>query len=84
MTDIILLFLGLEIVVLLAIRGVARRGMPWRECISFLGAGFAMLIALRAVAVGQHPAVFAVAMLVSLALHVWHVVQRWGIEGAKH
>ncbi len=56
------------------------RGMPVREVIAFLGAGLALLLALRATmdqGGGRNGAGFALAMAVGLAFHVWHVAQQW-------
>jgi hypothetical protein len=56
--------------------------MPVRELASFLGAGLALLVALRT---GSGPRgaggtlVFAGAMAVGLACHVWHLAQRWDV-----
>jgi hypothetical protein len=71
-----------EGVALAAYRRRTGRGMPVREVTSFLGAGLALLVALRTAAgprTGAATLVFAVAMAVGLACHVWHVAQRWDV-----
>ena len=75
--DAIVLVLVLEMAALIAYRALRGRGMRVGETLAFHGAGLAMLLALRAIATDASPLVFASAMLLSLALHLWHVVQRW-------
>ena len=75
--DVIIVLLVLEMAALIAGRALRRRGMPVAELLAFLGAGLAMLVALRIVATDGPFLAFAFAMLVSLSLHLWHVRQRW-------
>lgn len=77
LVDAIIVLVVLEAIGLMVFRRVNGRGMPPREVVSFLGAGAGLLIALR-VLISDGPFVwFAAAMLVSLAMHLWHVRQRW-------
>ncbi len=75
--DVIIALLALEMTVLIAGRALRGRGMPIAELLAFLGAGLSMLVALRIVARGGPFGAFALAMLLSLFLHMWHVRQRW-------
>ncbi|MEO8334457.1 MAG: hypothetical protein ABI664_05765 [bacterium] len=75
--DVIIVLLVVELVALVTGRALRRRGMPIAELIAFLGAGLSMLIAVRIVAMGGPFPAFALAMLASLFLHLWHVRQRW-------
>lgn len=75
--DAILALVAVEAAALMFYRTKSKRGMPVAEVVSFLGAGAALMIALRVLATGGGFATFAVAMLVSLAMHLWHVKQRW-------
>ncbi|MGZ8470296.1 MAG: hypothetical protein ACXW61_11970 [Gemmatirosa sp.] len=63
--------------VLAAYRAVTGRGLPHRELAAFLGAGLALLVAMRLATGGAPRAAFAAAMLTALALHLWLVAQRW-------
>lgn len=73
---VVLAVIVVEGLVLFAQHRRSRRGPAPALVISFLGAGFALVIALyfhrRA---EQAPLGFALAMLAALALHVWHLVQ---------
>lgn len=75
--DAILALVAVEAVALVFYRVRSKRGMPVAEVVAFLGAGAALMIALRVLATGGGFATFAVAMLGSLAMHLWHVKQRW-------
>lgn len=75
--DAIIILVAIEMVVMLLYRRHRRRGMPVPEVISFLGAGAGLLLALRVLVTGGHFAAFAIAMLIALFMHVWHVKQRW-------
>ena len=58
------------------------RGVPPGDLLSFLGAGLALLVAMRAGAPPATPggrAVFAAAMAASLGCHVWHLARRWDV-----
>jgi hypothetical protein len=82
LVDAIIAGVIVEGVALAAYRRRTGRGMPVRELASFLGAGLALLVALRT---GSGPRgaggtlVFAGAMAVGLACHVWHLAQRWDV-----
>lgn len=75
--DAIIVLVVLEAIGLVVFRRANGRGMPPREVVSFLGAGAGLLIALRVLISDGSFVWFAAAMLVSLAMHVWHVKQRW-------
>ena len=67
---------------LVAYRRRTGRGVPVREVVSFLGAGLALLLAIRAVGAPGTPAgqgLFAIAMAAALGFHVWHLAQRWDV-----
>ena len=66
---------------LVAYRRRTGRGVPVAEVASFLGAGLALLLAMRALAPagGGGGAPFAAAMAAGLACHVWHLAQRWDV-----
>lgn len=67
----------IEMAALAAYRHFVRAGVAQAENVAFLGAGFWMLIALRVVVGGGPFELFAIAMLLSLVLHVVHLRQRW-------
>lgn len=75
--DAIIVLVILEMVALIAFRRRTLRGMPGNEVVSFLGAGAGLMIALRVLLSDGALPLFAAAMLFSLAMHVWHVKQRW-------
>jgi len=75
--DAIIAATVVEAALLVAYRAMTGRGMRVREVVSFLGAGVALLAAIRVVARGGSPALFGFAMLWALGLHLWHVAQRW-------
>lgn len=75
--DAIIVLVAIEMVAMLLYRRHRKRGMPTPEVISFLGAGAGLLVALRVLVTDGSFAVFALAMLVSLVMHLWHVKQRW-------
>lgn len=75
--DAIIVLVMVEMVALISFRRAARRGMPRSEVVSFLGAGAGLMIALRVLLSDGALVLFAAAMLFSLAMHVWHVKQRW-------
>ena len=56
-------------------RRATGRGPAAAPATSFLGAGFFLFVALRAVAAGNPPAVAGVALVGALACHVWHLRQ---------
>ena len=66
-----------EAAALVAYRRRTGRGMRVPEVASFLGAGLALLVAMRVLAAGSGGAraglAFAAAMAAALACHVWHV-----------
>ena len=75
--DAIIVLVLVEMVAMLLYRRQRQRGMPVSEVISFLGAGAGLLLALRVLVSDGPFAVFALAMLLSLVMHLWHVKQRW-------
>lgn len=75
--DAIIVLVILEAIGLTVFRRANGRGMPTREIVSFLGAGAGLLIAFRVLISDGSFMWFAVAMLVSLVMHFWHVKQRW-------
>jgi hypothetical protein len=80
LVDVIIVAVLVEGIALALLRRRWQRGMPVREVASFLGAGLALLVALRvsmpALGAGSRP-LFAAAMGVALVCHLWHVAQRW-------
>ena len=64
-------------IALVVYRQLKRRGMPRNEVISFLGAGVGLMLALRVLVSNGPFLLFGVAMLFSLAMHLWHIRQRW-------
>jgi len=77
LVDAIFVLVILEGIGLTMFRRANGRGMPAQEVVSFLGAGAGLLIALRVLISDGSFVWFAAAMLVSLAMHLWHVKQRW-------
>ena len=75
--DAVIALLVAELVGLAAYRAATGRGMRPTELTAFLGAGLAMVVALRVSVGGGRAELFAAAMATSLVLHVWHVAQRW-------
>ena len=75
--DWVLIATAVETIALIAIRRFARRGVPTRELVAFLGAGLSLLIAVRLAMGGASIAVLATPMLAALALHIWLLTQRW-------
>ena len=72
--------IGLVLLELAALGGyqlLRRRGMPFPEVVSFLGAGLGLLVALRVLIANGSIVLLAGALLVSLVMHLWHVRQRW-------
>lgn len=77
LVDAIIALVVFEMFALILYRQTRHRGMPRNEVMSFLGAGVGLMVALR-VLVSDGPFVlFGAAMLFSLAMHLWHVKQRW-------
>ena len=78
--DLVTLGVLVEAAALVAYRRRTGRGMRASEVASFLGAGLALLLAMRVLAAGAGGArgrgAFAAAMAAALACHVWHVAQR--------
>ncbi|MBC8086596.1 MAG: hypothetical protein H7Z40_04980 [Phycisphaerae bacterium] len=75
--DAIMVLVAVELIALLLYRRRTNRGMLMSEAISFLGAGAGLLLALRVLVTNGPFVVFALAMLIALAMHIWHVKQRW-------
>lgn len=75
--DAIIGLVALEMFALIAYRRACGRGMPANEVLSFLGAGAGLLVALRLLLSEAPFGAFALAMLWSLAMHIWHIMQRW-------
>lgn len=73
----ILALMLLEAVLLLVLRRFARRGLPPLEVLTTLGAGAALMFALRAALVGAQWPVLAVWLLVALVAHGGDVALRW-------
>ena len=70
-----------EGLVLAAYRGFTGRGVRISELATFLGAGLALLVALRLTLSGASWVAGAGALFAALALHVWHVAQHWNRNG---
>ena len=79
--DAIIAGVVIEGVALVAYRGFTGRGVRISELATFLGAGLALLVALRLALSGAPRATGGVAQLAALALHVWHVLQHWSKYG---
>ena len=79
--DAIIAGVVIEGVALVAYRGFTGRGVRISELATFLGAGLALLVALRLALSGAPRAAGGGALLAALALHVWHVVQHWNKKG---
>jgi hypothetical protein len=79
--DAIIAGVVIEGVALAAYRGLTGRGVRIPEAVTFLGAGLALLIALRLALSGAPRAAGGGALLAALELHVWHVAQHWNTEG---
>ena len=75
--DLVIAATVAEAVALAAYRAATGRGVPGRELAAFLGAGLALLAAMRAVASGPATFAFAGAMLAALLCHAWLLAQRW-------
>ena len=75
--DAVIGLVVVEIAALVLYRRRRRRGMPAGEVVAFLGAGLALLVALRSRATGGSALAFGAAMTVALLCHAWHVRQRW-------
>ena len=75
--DLVIALTVVEGAVLAAYRAVTGRGLPHRELAAFLGAGLALMLAMRLAAGGGPRLAIAAAMLAALALHLWLVAQRW-------
>lgn len=75
--DAIIGLVFFEALALLILRRARGRGMPSLETLSFLGAGAGLLVALRVLISDGSFLWFAMAMLFSLVMHLWHVKQRW-------
>ncbi len=71
--DAILLLVALETVALIAVRVRRDRGPTVAQTVTFLGAGAALLVALRAALADWHPAVALGALLVAGVAHAAHV-----------
>ena len=77
LVDAIIALVIVEMIGLVVYRRATGRGMPRNEVLSFLGAGAGLMLALRVLVSDGPFALFGMAMLFSLAMHVWHVKQRW-------
>ena len=75
--DAVIALVVAELAALVIYRRLRRRGMPIGEVVAFLGAGLALLVALRSRAQTGSGLAFGAAMTVALVCHVWHVRQRW-------
>ncbi len=75
--DAVIGIVVVELAALLLYAARRGRGMPAGEAVAFLGAGLALLIALRTRAAGGSALAFGAAMTVALVCHLWHVRQRW-------
>ncbi len=75
--DLAIVLVVLEFAVLVFYRARRHRGMRTGELVAFLGAGTAMLFAMRVSVSGGGSAAFIVAMTASLVLQSWHIAQRW-------
>ena len=75
--DLAIVLVVVELAALVLYRALRHRGMRTGELIAFLGAGMAMLIAMRVTATGGGAAGFIIAMTASLVLQSWHIAQRW-------
>ena len=62
---------------LAAWRAATGRGMPHRELVAFLGAGLALLVAVRLVTERAPLVALGAALVAALVLHLWLVAQRW-------
>ena len=78
--DLVMLGVLAEAAALVAYRRRTGRGMRASEVASFLGAGLALLLAMRVLAAGAGGVwgrgAFAAAMAAALGCHAWHVAQR--------
>jgi CBS-domain-containing membrane protein len=75
--DIIVCAMLLELLVLILARGRARRGLPVAELMANLGAGAALLMALRAALLGSPWQRIAVWLAVALGMHAADLGLRW-------
>lgn len=80
--DALALFVLVEWGALALWRRATGRGPAARAATSFLGAGFFLFAALRAVAGGNPPALVGVALAGALGCHVWHLWQLWSRPAA--
>ncbi|MEP7065047.1 MAG: hypothetical protein ABI889_03335, partial [Gemmatimonadota bacterium] len=72
--DLAIALVLLELCALALYRARRHRGMRTSELVAFLGAGMAMLVAMRVTASGGGSATFIIAMTASLVLQSWHIV----------
>ncbi len=66
-----------EAAILAALRAATGRGVALRELAAFLGAGIALLVAVRWAMAGASIVLLAVPLLAALVLHLWLLAQRW-------
>ena len=79
--DVVIAGVFLEGVALAAYRAFTGRGVGIAELVTFLGAGLALLVAIRLALRGAPWLLGAGALSAALVLHVWHLVQRWNKNG---
>jgi hypothetical protein len=75
--DWVIIATAVEAIALIGLRAVTQRGVHTRELIAFLGAGLALLLAVRLAMAGASVAQLALPLLAALGLHIWLLAQRW-------
>lgn len=75
--DLILVFLGLEALILLAYRRMRGRGVPFAELITNAMAGICLLLALRAALAGAAPMWVGLSLGGALVAHLADLCCRW-------
>jgi hypothetical protein len=78
--DALALLVLVEWAALALLRRRSGRGPTFGAATSFLGAGFFLFAALRAVAASNPPALVGVALLAALGCHLWHLRHLWGVR----
>lgn len=75
--DLVLVFMAIEVVVLVALRVLARRGVPLGDIIWITASGACLVLALRAALTGAGWWWIGLALSGSLASHLMDLRRRW-------
>lgn len=75
--DLVLAFMAIEVIVLVALRLVARRGVPLGDLVWITASGACLILALRAALTGAAWWWIGLALSGSLAAHLMDLRRRW-------